>query len=295
MSSSNVPSDNSKPVVRDKNPHNYRTVGYSMIVISVSLSLIGLLVWELGDNYHFGSNLMAGQEVDGMTPKKSFNIILFDHSQPIGAKLKLLGSADSIADAQKLRLQYKNQISSQGGDILIFGTTHDDNQNLVAVAEIADFTPTTGYNILQFNDPLPVGAKLTMTKHDDLSANATSDQQYVEANNKDPNVKYVIFSTSFNDNLKLVAGSNMAALEASAATGNMDIVTSSPPSGNANQSGKTATNQTIVVSKKLNTNSTTNGNVAIMPATSNTITTTGVNKTLAVTDKVGINGTNSGK
>src|SRR5579872_3157303 len=105
MSASNEPANNPKPVVKDKNPHNYRKVGYSMIVISVSLVVIALLVWAIGDDYHYSSNIMGLQEIDAMTPKSGYNIVMFDISQPVGAKLKLLDQASDLDAALALQAQ----------------------------------------------------------------------------------------------------------------------------------------------------------------------------------------------
>jgi len=114
-----------------KEPHNYRKVGYSMIVISVSLVAIGLIVWAIGDNYHYSSDLMAGQEIDSMTPKNGYNIVSFDDSQPVGAKLKLLDHAETNATAFKL----KEQHTSPASTIMIFDPFADDNAKLVADAK----------------------------------------------------------------------------------------------------------------------------------------------------------------
>ena len=131
MSHSDGPSDSSKPVVKDKNPHNYRKVGYSMIVISVSLVAIGLLVWAIGDNYHFSSDIMANQEIDAMTPKHGFAIVYYDTAQPVGAKLKLLDSAPTIDDAHQKQMQYAKQEPSINGMVVIFNETYSSNQKLV--------------------------------------------------------------------------------------------------------------------------------------------------------------------
>ena len=131
MSYSSEPSDGSKPVVKDKNPHNYRKVGYSMIVISVSLVAIGLLVWAIGDNYHFSSDIMANQEIDAMTPKHGFTIVYYDTAQPVGAKMKLLDSASTIDDAQQKQMQYAKQEPSINGMVIIFNETYSANQKLV--------------------------------------------------------------------------------------------------------------------------------------------------------------------
>lgn len=103
-----------------------------MIVISVSLVAIGLIVWAIGDNYHYSSDLMAGQEVDSMTPKTGYNIIAFDDSQPVGAKLKLLDHAETNATAFKLKEQYASTIPI----IMIFGSSTDDNQKLMAYTKL---------------------------------------------------------------------------------------------------------------------------------------------------------------
>ncbi len=121
-----------------KEPHNYRKVGYSMIVISVSLVAIGLLVWAIGNNYHFASDLMDGQEIGAMTPKNGYNIVSFDDSQPVGAKLKLLDHAGTNETA----LQLKEQHTTSGTTILIFDSSLDDNKMLIdkTRSELAQIT-----------------------------------------------------------------------------------------------------------------------------------------------------------
>lgn len=131
MSTPGEPSDAPKPVVKDKNPHNYRKVGYSMIVISVSLVLIGLLVWAIGDDYHFSSDIMGNQEIDAMTPKHGYNIVFYDTAQPVGAKLKLLDSASALNDAQQKQIQDAQQNPSTTGMVLIFNGTLSANKQLV--------------------------------------------------------------------------------------------------------------------------------------------------------------------
>src|SRR5437867_1431213 len=227
MSAANEPKDSSMPVIKDKDPHNYRKVGYSMIVISVSLVLIGLLVWAIGDNYHFASNIMAAQEVDAMTPKQGYNIVSFDYSQPVGAKLKLLDHTDSVDDAKKLQDQYKQ--SEEASQIMIFGNAPDENVNTMARAEVTAITPKGGYNVVFFNHALPVGAKLTLGKHDDSLVNATKYKQDQEEQNKDKDVSVIIFTSSYDDNLKIV-GINQVA-----------VTTTSSPAINSDQSAVNAT------------------------------------------------------
>jgi hypothetical protein len=196
-----------------KEPHNYRKVGYSMIVISVSLTIIGLVTWEIGSNYHYGTGLMAGQEIDAMTPKQGYNIISFDHAAPVGAKLRLLDHTDSINETKKLQDQY--QQNANGFQILVFGNSRESNVDLMARAEVSAFTPAQGYNVIFFNNAMPVGAKLTMNKHDDSLVNATVDEQKQRDDNKDPEVSVIILGPSYPDNLKTVLGSGSSVGEVS--------------------------------------------------------------------------------
>lgn len=237
-----------------KEPHNYRKVGYSMIVISVSLTILGLVVWAIGNNYHFGSDLMAGQEIGAMTPKNGYNIVSFDYTAPIGAKLKMLDHADSINETKKLQDQYQQSV--KGFQILIFGNSRDDNVNLMAHAEVSALTPTQGYNVIYFNHAMPVGAKLAMKKHDDLLVNATADEQDASKKNTDQDVSVIIFSSSYEDNLKLVLGSGL-----SAAVVNAQPMTQSTPSETpsnippvTNTSAITNGNQTTINGSKKSVN-----------------------------------------
>jgi len=132
MSSQNEPADKSKLAVKGKDPHNYRKVGYCMIVISVSLVLIGLLVWTIGDDYHFASDIMANQEIYSMTPNHGYNIVYFDNLQPIGSKLKLLDHADAIDAAQGLEPQYKEQYAKDSGQVILFSSNIDANEQLIS-------------------------------------------------------------------------------------------------------------------------------------------------------------------
>jgi len=141
MSSPSQPADNTKPVVKEKNPHNYRKVGFSMIAISVSLVLIALLVWSIGDNYHFASDIMAAQEIDAMTPKQGFNVVYFDESQPVGSKFKLLDHASTIDQAHELQEKYAKQYEAEKGQVMVFDTTVENNTKLVGdlrAAALAD-------------------------------------------------------------------------------------------------------------------------------------------------------------
>ncbi|HEV2193402.1 MAG TPA: hypothetical protein VGR54_07290 [Nitrosopumilaceae archaeon] len=250
-----------------KEPHNYRKVGYSMIVISVSLTVIGLITWSIGSNYHFGTGLMAGQEIDAMTPKQGYNIISFDYVAPVGAKLKLLDHTDSINDAKKLQNQYQQSVN--GFQILIFGNSRDSNVDLMAHAEVAAFTPTQGYNVVFFNNAMPVGAKLSMNKHDNLLVNATADEQEQQKKNTDPEVSVIIFSSSYADNLKMVLGTGASIL---ANVQPMQNTQQSATIANTSTKINSNSNESVITSQKLNnTNS-------VSPQTGQ--------KTLAITEQV---------
>jgi hypothetical protein len=207
MSHSDIPSDAPKPVVKDKNPHNYRKVGYSMIVISSFLVIIGLLVWAIGDNYHFSTDIMAKQEIDSMTPKSNYAVIIFDYSQPIGAKLKFLDFAKDFETATKLKTQYTEEYLSQKGQVLIFDTSIVNNTNSISLAEVYAMTPTIGYNVVSFNTVMPVGARLSGLKTDVSLGDALNDTKKTSDLNADKLTRIVTFTSSLEDNLKQVLGS----------------------------------------------------------------------------------------
>ncbi|MDH2907183.1 MAG: hypothetical protein PXX83_03700 [Candidatus Nitrosotalea sp.] len=226
MSHPPEPSNSSPPVVKDKNPHNYRKVGYSMIVISVSLVLIGLLVLEIGGNYHFSGDIMAKQEITAMTPKHGYTIVAFDYTQPVGAKIQLLGAASNFADAVQLRNQYMPNYNGQKGQVLIFDTSTVNNTNSVSLAEVYAMTPTSGYNVVSFNTMMPVGNRLSPQTLDSSLGAATNDSARYAAANADPQVQILTFTSSFNDNLKQILGSSYTpTLESE----NINQITSTPP------------------------------------------------------------------
>ena len=284
MSSQSGPDDKSKPVLKDKNPHNYRKVGFSMIVISVSLVLIGLVVWSIGSDYHFASNIMAAQEVDAMTPKAGYQIVLYDYSQPIGAKLKLLDHADSMDAAQELQNQYSQQNTDVQGQVLVFGTSQSDNVNLMANAEVAAQTPKQGYNVILVNTAYPVGAKLTNAKHDDALVNATQYEQQQVSQIKDPDVQVVIFTPSFTDNLKAITGSSVP-VAAFAAFANQTSVAASlqqtAENSNAVINSTSTVIQPIIALNQTSTNST---STVIQPIIAS-------NQTGSNTEKTNVNAT----
>ncbi|MEO9276393.1 MAG: hypothetical protein ABI340_01245 [Nitrososphaera sp.] len=195
-----------KPVVKEKDPHNYRKVGFSMIVISVSLVAIGLLVWAIGDNYHFSSDIMAAQEIDAMTPKSGYAVVVFDYTQPIGAKLKLVENTNDLSEAQKTQADEAQKYIGQQPQALIFDSSKQNNTNSVALSEVYALTPNDGYRIVSFNTALPVGARLSSLKMDDQYTNATSDVQFYSSQITDPAIHIIIFGTTFEDNVKQVLG-----------------------------------------------------------------------------------------
>ncbi|VVC06145.1 Uncharacterised protein [uncultured archaeon] len=274
-----------------KEPHNYRKVGYSMIVISVSLTAIGLVTWAIGSNYHYGTGLMAGQEIDAMTPKQGYNIISFDHAAPVGAKLKLLGHADSINETKALQDQY--QQNANGFQILVFGNSRDSDVDLMAHAEVSAFTPAQGYNVIFFNNAMPVGAKLTMSKHDDLLVNATADEQTLQGANKDPEVTVIVLGPSYADNLKTVLGSGSSVDEVSAqpVAPSTPSVTLSNVSPVTNTSAATVNNANESATTALKFNST-NSTSSTQTGSANLILTEKVNVTISGVNQTTTNGTN---
>ncbi|MGI0087277.1 MAG: hypothetical protein ACREBI_04895 [Nitrosotalea sp.] len=268
MSLSNDPANKPKPVLQGKNPHNYRKVGYSMIVISVSLTVIGLLSWNLSDNYHFSSNIMALQEVDTMTPKSGYNIVLFDVSQPVGAKLMLLDSTGTLDAARQLQSQDEAQNPGSTLQVLIFNATTDYNLNQMAGAEVFLQTPKTGYNVVLDNYNLAVGQKLTLGSHQESLANATSYEQQQQDQIQGQEVKILIFTPSFADNLMMVTNSSMPVANYTLVLKNTASAASSTP--------QTPGNQTTPVASSGGSNATA---VATSQMTSSQTVTVAENKT----------------
>jgi len=259
-----------------KEPHNYRKVGYSMIVISVSLVAIGLLVWAIGNNYHFSSQLMSGQEIDSMTPKNGYNIVSFDFTAPVGAKIKLLDHTDSVNDTKILQDQYLQNI--KGAQILVFGNSRDSNLDLTAHAEVAALTPAQGYNVILFNNAMSVGAKLSLAKHDDSLDNATKYEQQQKDQIKDPDVDVIIFDSTYADNVAKVLGPSASpTADVQLPQPTLPIVSPTPVTSTVTSVNNNG-NESSVVSSKLN-------------ATNSTSPQTG-QETLVITEKINTTSTN---
>ncbi|MGI0059947.1 MAG: hypothetical protein ACREBJ_09285, partial [Nitrosotalea sp.] len=225
MSHPPEPSNSSPPVVKDKNPHNYRKVGYSLIVISVSLVLIGLLILEVGGNYHFSGDIMAKQEISAMTPKHGYNVVAFDFTQPVGAKIQLLGGAGNFTDALQLRAADTPNYDGQKGQVLIFDTSTVNNTNSVSLAEVYAMTPTSGYNVVSFNTMMPVGARLSPQTLDSSLGAAVNDSSRYSSANADSQVQILTFTSSFDDNLKQIMG---AKYDPTLESNNINQITSTP-------------------------------------------------------------------
>ena len=290
MSHSAEPSDNSKPVVKDKNPHNYRKVGYTMIVISVSLVLIGLLILFIGNNYHFSGDIMAKQEIDAMTPKNGYNIVVFDYTQPIGAKLQLLGSASTLESANQLKAQHTPDYNGQKGQVLIFGTSIANNTQSVSLAEVYAMTPTSGYNVVSFNTVMPVGARLSPQTLDAVLGAAVNDSARYSTANVDPQIQILTFTSSFDDNLKQVLGTNYDPM---IATENINQIKLTPPKlippppppvvlPNVTSTAPVPQNATVVVTPV---------NATVTNATKNTINSTSIVKPVNSTGVQSVNST----
>ncbi len=49
---------------KEKNPHNYRTVGYSMILVAASLVIIGLLYLAIGDDVLYSDRVSKEKQFE---------------------------------------------------------------------------------------------------------------------------------------------------------------------------------------------------------------------------------------
>ncbi|MGQ0606511.1 MAG: hypothetical protein ACT4OD_06140 [Candidatus Nitrosotenuis sp.] len=50
--------------MQEKNPHNYRTVGYSMILVSASLVVIALLYLAIGDDVLYSDRVSKEKQFE---------------------------------------------------------------------------------------------------------------------------------------------------------------------------------------------------------------------------------------
>ncbi|MBI3842984.1 MAG: hypothetical protein HY295_07600 [Thaumarchaeota archaeon] len=56
-----------------KDPHNYRAVGWSMVVVSASLAIIGLIVISPLNNPHFSETILKGKQAKFMEMKEKMS------------------------------------------------------------------------------------------------------------------------------------------------------------------------------------------------------------------------------
>ena len=47
-----------------KDPHNYRAVGWSMVVASAALAIIGLLVLAIGQDHYFSDKILKHKQAE---------------------------------------------------------------------------------------------------------------------------------------------------------------------------------------------------------------------------------------
>jgi len=47
-----------------RDPHNYRAVGWSMVVVAGSLAIMGLLVLAIGQDPYFSDNIMKQKQAE---------------------------------------------------------------------------------------------------------------------------------------------------------------------------------------------------------------------------------------
>ena len=150
--------------------------------------------------------------------------------------------------------------------------------DLTAHAEVAALTPAQGYNVILFNNAMSVGAKLSLAKHDDLLANATKYQQQEKDQIKDPDVKVIIFDSTYANNVVMVMGPSASTTADIQLAQPTPSVVSNTPILNSTTSANNNGNESSVMPAKLN-------------ATNSTLPQTG-QETLAITEKVNATSSN---
>ncbi len=80
-----------------KDPHNYRTVGWSMVVVAASLAIIGLLVLAIGQDPYFSDKIMKQK----------------------GAEFKEMKEMESKLKNQSIELDEKLQLDATQGGMFI--------------------------------------------------------------------------------------------------------------------------------------------------------------------------------
>ncbi|HWY34205.1 MAG TPA: hypothetical protein VNX68_06130, partial [Nitrosopumilaceae archaeon] len=163
-----------------------------------------------------------------------------------------------------------------------------------AHAEVAAFTPAQGYDVVFFNNAMPVGAKLSLNKHDDQLVNATADEQKQQEKNTDPEVSVIILSPSYADNLKMVLGSGASTGVINAPSVTPSIPSVTPPNISPVTNTSAAMNdgnESAIISQKLNnTNSTLpqTGQQTLTATNINQTTTSGTHKSANINENLAI-------
>jgi len=83
-----------------KDPHNYRAVGWSMVVVAASLAIIGLLVLAIGQDPYFSDKILKHKQAE------------FKETQEMEAKLK----------NQSVELDEKLQLDASQSGMFILAT-----------------------------------------------------------------------------------------------------------------------------------------------------------------------------
>ncbi len=87
-----------------KDPHNYRAVGWSMVVVSASLAIIGLIVISPLNNPHFSERILKEKQAKFLEMKENMNQ-LNNQSLATGEKttsaMTNIGAAPAIVEKPK--------------------------------------------------------------------------------------------------------------------------------------------------------------------------------------------------
>ncbi|MEX0764748.1 MAG: hypothetical protein WDZ43_04070 [Nitrosopumilaceae archaeon] len=78
-----------------KDPHNYRTVGWSMVVVAASLAVIGLLVLAIGQDPYFSDKILKQKQAE-FKEMKEMESKLTNQSIELDEKLQLNASQSGM-------------------------------------------------------------------------------------------------------------------------------------------------------------------------------------------------------
>src|SRR5579872_1973923 len=216
-----------------------------------------------------------------MTPKNGYNLVAFDYTQPIGAKIQLLDHASNFDDAQKLKAQHTPDYNGLKGQVLIFDTSIANNTQSVALAEVYALTPTSGYNIVAFNTAMPVGARIAPQTLDTSSGAAANDSARYSSANVDPQIQILTFTSTFDDNLKQILGATYDPMISSENINQIKLTPPKlipPPPAPVVLPNATTTTQNVTSTTTANATVATNATEKVITST-NVIHTNSTNKT----------------